>query len=211
MRLRRVHMRLPYQGMHILGVLVMRVVEVSRAQLLHPRFVTYIPRETRVEIRGLVKDVANFLGSPEVALDDRHGPMMYSRFLHDLLETPLASVDHSPAALKRAARLLSPQPPPQPDLASGHQPSQASSSTATPTSNVHSPAPAHDPHVYDDSLGMQFDSQSTQPADTSGMYAAPLPFDNDLLQSMQTLTDSNWSNMILPGEADSNSIKNCVC
>ncbi|PIL35715.1 transcription factor [Ganoderma sinense ZZ0214-1] len=170
-------------------------------KLLHPRFVTYIPRDTRVEIRGLVQDVANFLGSPEVALDDRHGPMMYSRFLHGLLETPLASVDHSPAALKRAARLLSPQPPPQPDHADDHQPSQASSSTITPTSNTHSqsnPAPPHDPHMYD-SLGMQFDSQSTQPADTSGMYAAPLPFDNDLLQSMQTLTDSNWSNMILPG------------
>lgn len=175
--------------------------EVLRVQLLHPRFVTFIPRETRMEIRGLVEDVANFLGSPEVAIDERHGPLMYSRFLHGLLETPLASVDHSPAALKRAARLLSPQPALQHDHASDHQPLQTSSSTVTPTSNTQNQPIAgstHEPHMYD-GLGMQFDSQSAQPVDTSGMYAAPLPFDNDLLQSMQTLTDSTWSNMILPG------------
>ncbi len=204
MRLRSVYVRLPDQGMYPFNESVMYIeVEARWVQLLHPRFVTYIPRDTRVEIRGLVQDVANFLGSPEIAIDDRHGPLMYSHFLHGLLEAPLASVDHSPAALKRAARLLSPQPPPQPDHASDHQPSQESSSTVTPTSNTHSqstPALTHDPYVYD-SLGMQFGSESTQPVDTSGMYAAPLLFDNDLLQSMQTLTDSNWSNMISPGEA----------
>ena len=148
----------------------------------------------------MVEDVANFLGSPDVAIDERHGPMMYSRFLHGLLETPLAHVDHPPAAIKRAQRVLSRHPSPPTDHGDDHQRTGTTTSEATSSTGTHdqSAVPsAQDPHMYG---GHEFGNHHTQ-SDASEMYATPLPFDNDLLHSMQSLTDTHWSNMVLPGKS----------
>ncbi|OSX58940.1 hypothetical protein POSPLADRAFT_1049102 [Postia placenta MAD-698-R-SB12] len=61
-------------------------------KLLQPKYAQHLSRERRVEIRDLVQRVIDLLSSPEVAIDDRHGPKLYSRFLQGLLATPMARV-----------------------------------------------------------------------------------------------------------------------
>jgi hypothetical protein len=56
-------------------------------KLLQPKFVSYLSMEQRVEIRSLVQQVVDLLGSPDVAIDDRHGPKLYARFLKGLLSS----------------------------------------------------------------------------------------------------------------------------
>ncbi|TFK93973.1 hypothetical protein K466DRAFT_593952 [Polyporus arcularius HHB13444] len=177
-------------------------------KLLSPRFATYIPRETRVEIRSMVEEVSDFLGSPDIAIDDRHGPKMYSRFLKGLLETPLATIDHSPAALKRAMRSLAASPSDldhAPDRTSASPGAPAASSPPGPsgeagTSNQNPATSPADSQMFE-GLGLQYPDpdQMSQPVDAAELYAPPLPFDSELLQSMQALTESNWANMVLPG------------
>lgn len=41
----------------------------------------------------MVQSVIDLLGSPEVAIDDRHGPKLYSRFLEKLLAKPMAKLE----------------------------------------------------------------------------------------------------------------------
>ncbi len=151
----------------------------------------------------MVEDTANFLGSPEVAIDDRHGPKMYSRFLHGLLSMPLASVDYSPAALKKAMRSLATSPasdsvseslstsplPPVPEL---------STSPSPPAHEQTNIAPLTDVQMFD-GLGLQYQGYPSQPLDAVDIYTPPLPFDHEMLQSMQSLTDPAWQNMVLPG------------
>ncbi|KAI0661577.1 hypothetical protein C8Q70DRAFT_664218 [Cubamyces menziesii] len=178
---------------------------------LHPKYAQYIPRETRVEFRHLVEEVADFLGSPDVAVDDRHGPKLYARFLKGLLETPLASVDQSPSALKRATRPLA-HSPATPD--SGSDRPDSSPMPHTPLS-VPPPSAGGQPGVKEeethfgqtspadsqmfDGLDLGYPEEPTQTINGSEFYSPPLPFDHELLQSMQSLTDPNWSNMVVPG------------
>ncbi|KAI6125630.1 hypothetical protein EDD16DRAFT_1557742 [Pisolithus croceorrhizus] len=54
-------------------------------KLLQPKYAHYFPAERREEIRTLVQEAVDLLGSPEVAIDERHAPMLYSRFLAGLL------------------------------------------------------------------------------------------------------------------------------
>ncbi|KAI0768144.1 hypothetical protein BD413DRAFT_479831 [Trametes elegans] len=182
---------------------------------LHPRYSEYIPRETRVELRQLVEEVANLLGSPDVAVDERHGPALYSRFLKGLLETPLASVDHPPSALKRAARphMSSPGSPDsgseRPD-SSPMPPTPVSVPQPPPSAEQDGPKEQQQPQYQQtspgpgdvqmfDGLDLAYPDQPTQTINASELYSPPLPFDQELLQSMQSLTDPEWANMVLPG------------
>ncbi|KAI0683199.1 hypothetical protein C8T65DRAFT_685468 [Cerioporus squamosus] len=172
-----------------LSIVSIFLVLILVIQLLSPKFATYIPRETRVEIRSMVEEVSDFLGSPDIAIDDRHGPKMYSRFLKGLLETPLATIDHSPTALKRAMRSLAASPS---DL-------DHASDRPNGTSTQNQATSPTDSQMFE-GLGLQYpEDQMSQPVDAAELYAPPLPFDTELLHSMQALTESNWSNMVLPG------------
>ncbi|KAI9000635.1 hypothetical protein BD414DRAFT_8317 [Trametes punicea] len=177
---------------------------------LHPRYAQHIPRETRVELRQLVAEVADFLGSPDVAVDDRHGPKLYSRFLKGLLETPLASIDHPPNVLKRAARPAAPSPgtpgstSDRPD-SSPMPPTPVSVPRPLPTNRIiakeqrsFGQTSSQDAQMLEP-LELSYPDRSTQTVNGADFYAPPLPFDQEFLQSMQSLTDPNWSNMVLPG------------
>ncbi|KAF7330523.1 Zn(2)-C6 fungal-type domain-containing protein [Mycena venus] len=50
-------------------------------KLLQPKFASYLTIDKRQEIRGLVKQVIDLLASPDVSIDDKHGPNLYARFL----------------------------------------------------------------------------------------------------------------------------------
>ncbi|KAG6876221.1 hypothetical protein C0993_004878 [Termitomyces sp. T159_Od127] len=72
-------------------------------KLLQPRFASYLTIQKRLEIRETVQKVIDLLGSPEVSIDDRHGPGLSARFLKGLLAAPMAQVDlMSPPPSRRA-------------------------------------------------------------------------------------------------------------
>ncbi|EJF62017.1 hypothetical protein DICSQDRAFT_169593 [Dichomitus squalens LYAD-421 SS1] len=54
-------------------------------KLLRPEFAGFVSRERQQEIFDLISRLIDKLGSPEVAIDERHTPALHSRFLHSLL------------------------------------------------------------------------------------------------------------------------------
>lgn len=69
-------------------------------QLLHPKYASYLKMEHRKEIERLVRGIIDLLSSPEVVVDDRHSPKLWSSFLDGLLATPMAKIELSPSAMK---------------------------------------------------------------------------------------------------------------
>jgi hypothetical protein len=180
--------------------------------------------EQRVESRALVQQVVDLLGSKEVAIDDRHGPKLYSRFLKGLLAAPMAKVDPNSPSTKaihlnnqkrRGLKGKSPSSAPSPDY---ERPFDFSSSAVvfdlpSPASTTLSlsPQPNHAAVSFDQfapvSIGIDPffagrapETQATQSDHTMNMpdfFSPPLPFDNDILQSMQSLSE-DWAE-IPPG------------
>ncbi|KAJ7104225.1 hypothetical protein B0H15DRAFT_1016609 [Mycena belliarum] len=97
-------------------------------KLMQPKFATYITTDKRQEIHGLVKNVIDLLGCPEVSIDEKHGPNLYARFLKGLLAAPLAKAPRKPA------RTNSGQPVDSDSAASNH-------TSPADTSHSFSPAP----------------------------------------------------------------------
>jgi len=183
-----------------------------------------------VEIRGLVQKVIDLLGSPEVAIDDRHGPKLYSRFLEKLLAKPMARLDPvSPPAAANAALPRIKQRPPKsssgqtPDPAAGafeipttvyNHPSPSTSSSLSPppteaalSFDSFAPVGAIDPFAPESTVtSMSVNSASTDGTAVGGLmmneefFQPPLPFDDHIVQSLQSLTDpSGWQDISLPG------------
>ncbi|THH20668.1 hypothetical protein EW146_g709 [Bondarzewia mesenterica] len=61
--------------------------------LLRPKFLPLLDEEIHRSIIKVVRQLINVLGSKQVALDGRHTPALYSKFLSNLLE----KYDHQPA------------------------------------------------------------------------------------------------------------------
>lgn len=189
---------------------------------MQPKFDGYLTREQRVEARGLVQQVVDVLGSPEVALDDGHYPKLYSRFLKGLLDTPMADVDRpvpiitrdSPVMEQRVqakAKSLSPTSQRQKLFRRSASPSREACSTPSSARTSQTPPPPSTTGFNDtfDQMPMNTDPFSNSMllssdgfSNMNEQYFNPLlPFDSELLQSMQTLTDPvAWPEMILPGE-----------
>lgn len=187
-----------------------------RQQLLQPKFSAYLSTDQRIAIRDQVQRVIDVLGSPEIAMDDRHAPKLYSRFLAGLLATPLASIDHTIRNAITPSTTTSGVPSP----AQGANVMQdayvmlddAPRESMSPSPLLSSP-PAFSPKPAPPasfSLDVFADTPSSTETytnegvteDVSNLTYAmspPLPFDNELLQTMQS--QGVWpSDMILPGE-----------
>ncbi|KAI0926056.1 hypothetical protein AcV5_008620 [Taiwanofungus camphoratus] len=185
-------------------------------KLLQPKYTAYLSRDQRAEIRHLVEQVIALLGSPEVAIDDRHGPKLYASFLQGLLATPMARLDHSPASVRRDAAALrrtaskqgstassssSPAQRAQPlGTASARQslspPPGTSSSSSSPRPSTPPPATAERASSYAAQPALPPPVDFASPR----FCSPPLFFDSELLQSMQTVADQNvWPDMVLPG------------
>ncbi|THV03202.1 hypothetical protein K435DRAFT_775090 [Dendrothele bispora CBS 962.96] len=65
-------------------------------KLLQPKFSSYLDDQTRSEIRNRVQNVIDFFSSPDIALDNRHGPKLYARFLKGLLASPMVTGNGPP-------------------------------------------------------------------------------------------------------------------
>jgi hypothetical protein len=124
----------------------------------------------------------------EVAIDDRHGPKLYSRFLQGLLAKPLAKLD-----------------PSAPDMT----PPAASSPSPPPTEAISSfdnfrPAGGIDPYAPDDAavyvMNPNAGANSSNDLLMSDYFQPELPFDDEIVRSIQDLRDpSGWQDISIPG------------
>ena len=60
-------------------------------KILQPKFAPHIDNATRTDILQCVQSTINYLGSPQVGMDERYGPKMYAKFLKNLLASPLVT------------------------------------------------------------------------------------------------------------------------
>ena len=75
-------------------------------------------------MRTLVQKTVDHLGSPDIAVDNRHGPKLYARFLEGLLAAPIAKSDGPSDSISRkkfarrpkSANSQSPEPERQADI-----------------------------------------------------------------------------------------------
>ncbi|PCH42434.1 hypothetical protein WOLCODRAFT_120564 [Wolfiporia cocos MD-104 SS10] len=186
-------------------------------KLLQPKYAQYLSRTQRVEIRDLVQRVIDLLGSPEVAVDDRHGPKLYSRFLSGLLSMPNAQIDYQPPKREPGHRRTPSKTPSSTSspLARDALPLSARGSLSPPptSSSSNSPKQPITPppasplssqfyQAVQTPPGGAIISQPSPPTDLEapGFFSPPLFYDSELLQSMQSVADSSaWPDMVLPG------------
>ncbi|KAG6843914.1 hypothetical protein H0H87_011724, partial [Tephrocybe sp. NHM501043] len=80
-------------------------------QLLKPEFSNLLSKDQETEIFDLIGRLIQTLSSPEIAIDDRHTPKLYARFLAGLL----SKHRRDGATVGR----LHPHPPPSNNSSSG--------------------------------------------------------------------------------------------
>ncbi|KAG6880114.1 hypothetical protein C0992_005821 [Termitomyces sp. T32_za158] len=174
-------------------------------KLLQPRFASYLTIQKRLEIRETVQQIIDLLASPEISIDDRHGPGLSAKFLKGLLAAPMAQVDPT-----------SPRPPPRrtrlsPTITSHiGQTSRSTSSSLSPAPRQEvlsfesfAPVGPMDPFVPSNnggsnSLALQIGGEDG-PNISSDFFQPSLPFDDAIMHSMQSMSDPNvWHDITLP-------------
>jgi hypothetical protein len=168
-----------------------------------------------LEIRGLVQQVVDLLGSKEVAIDDRHGPKLYSRFLKGLLASRMARDDvHSPGSRRTSPKARNNKSAHSqtstPDQEHSFDFSQSSFDLPSPMSphpteaamsfDQFAPVSAGiDPFVTGQAPAHMDQNRIGLGMNIPDFFQPPLPFDDEILQSMQSLSDQ-WTDMpSLPG------------
>jgi hypothetical protein len=192
-------------------------------KLLRPEFANLMTKEQEQEVFDLIGRLIQTLSSPDIAIDDRHTPKLYARFLAELLMRHR----HDGASGMR----LHAQPPPQNSLPSG------SSGAATAATHGQSAPfsmtqvqggapegsqqgqgqvqgygqPMYKPkpepiyrHEASSVLGtgtIEFSSNSDAEQFYFGLEALSTnPLDEETLATMQALKNpSFWQNMMMPG------------
>ena len=169
---------------------------------MQPKYASYLSLEQRAEIIRTVERAVDFLGAPDIGVDDRHGPRLYSRFLGGLLErvkTPPPAISHRPSRSKRKS----------PGFSAPVHHANLSPPVARPAAanlNYFEPLPKRNTTPFDH-FAFPTESDPSAPASTTGLgltasefFYSPLPFDNDLLESMQSLSSlSEIHDAMLPG------------
>jgi hypothetical protein len=178
-------------------------------QLLQLKYAQYFTYDQRVEIRDLVQKTIDLLGAADVALDEKHGPSLYSRFLAGLLASPAVRVDLTPTSGK--SPLISPgvhkrarKPKIAPAKTRGGVVADISTSADYPSpSSVNSGSPSPS-YMYSGAEGFSGAQLQDNPT-SSELFNGPLPtiLDADLLESAQIMTDPLWQDITLvPGTHD---------
>ncbi|KAF9223844.1 hypothetical protein BS17DRAFT_121764 [Gyrodon lividus] len=179
-------------------------------KLLQPQYSQYFSYERRREIRTLVQEAVDLLGAPEVVVDDKHGPKLFSRFLAGLLASQSANADKlSPTSAKSTnGRRLSSRSKGKNKEASGSSyPSGLGSELPSPSGYSESPSPAQRTmHLDGASPGLSrghspsgIDTQDGSAIHTSALFQPLMPIDQELLESMQFMPDPLWQDTSVPG------------
>lgn len=178
------------------------------SQLLQPKYSQYFTHERRQEIRTLVQEAVDLLGAPEVVVDDKHGPKLFSRFLGGLLASQSINPDtFSPLPsknnhLRRASSRSkgkgkdSSGSLPSPLQFNGSGTEHLSPLSLSDSSPVQQFTPlegnsrGHSPSTFGFGLGLNDIYQD-----------APMPVDQELLDSISFLSDPVWQDTSVPGES----------
>ncbi|KAJ7650362.1 hypothetical protein FB45DRAFT_16338 [Roridomyces roridus] len=167
-------------------------------KFLQPKFASYLTTDKRQEIRGLVKKVIDLLSSPDVSLDDKHGPNLYARFLKGLLSAPLAKAPRRPGRTNSGQPMDGNESTPSnhtsPDTSSHHSFSPAATTAALSFDRFAPPLQAGvDPFMPLVAGG---------PADTNGLgldtspsdfFPPTLPmYNGDSMHGMQHTSTTGW-------------------
>jgi len=181
-------------------------------KLLRPEFSSLLTKDQETDIFDLIGRLIQTLSSPEIAIDDRHTPKLYARFLAGLLSRHR----RDGATVGR----LHPHPPPS-NNNSSHDFNQPS---APPTSSTFSVAPPEGGHNQMHGRGFSTGSfnQGVGKMDTTPIYQPEATFsagtgaihfgselsafgsngvsDEEMLATMQALKNPAWwENMMMPG------------
>lgn len=168
-------------------------------KLLKPEFSSFLFKEQENEIFELIGHLIHTLSSPKIAIDDRHTPKLYARFLASLLSR------HRRDGAS-AGRLQTNLPP------------QNQPSTGTPQGRSEHTPPAV-PSAQSSQSGQQSGSQGIHnvthniPQASLGDGMAPFIFGDvdmmdgigdiseaEMLATMQAITGPSWwSNVMMPG------------
>jgi hypothetical protein len=141
-----------------------------------------------------------FLGSADIGVDDHHGPRLYSRFIGGLLER-VKSPPTKPPRSSRSKRK-------NPEFSATLHPTTLSPVSAQPPLNYFEPLPARTTTPFDhfawptdaDPLAGGASEGSALGLTATEFFYAPLPYDSDLVESMQSLSSlSEMSDTMLPG------------
>jgi len=219
-------------------------------KLLYPRYAKYLTQEQRQHIIDTVQRAIDFEGSPEIGIDDRHGPRLYSRFLSRLLEDvkarttsvetaspPLPYMPRTPEVKLQIPAVTMSLSPPSPAEAPHlfpvapilpsqvHQAAQRQLQPYPVVRPVARPRMQVQTDYYDpmpeqaytrfDHFSLSSGASSAVPSpsnvgmhsgvsgmDASTFFASPLPFDSDILHSMQSVSSlSDMHGTLLPGFA----------
>ncbi|KAG6374465.1 hypothetical protein JVT61DRAFT_4508 [Boletus reticuloceps] len=177
-------------------------------KLLQPKYSRYFTYERRQEIRTLVQEAVDLLGAPEVVVDDKHGPKLFSRFLAGLLATQnvnpdtLSPISKSSHLRRTGSRSKVPSGkgrewsgPSSPFYGAG--PELVSPSNFTDSSSparqyvpLDGNSRGHSPSTVD--LGLELHAYDIN-------QGTAMPVDQELLDSMQFLSDPVWQDMSVPG------------
>ncbi|KAJ7302054.1 hypothetical protein DFH08DRAFT_919001 [Mycena albidolilacea] len=179
-------------------------------KLLRPEFSNLMSKEEETQVYDLIGRLIQTLSSPEIAIDDRHTPKLYARFLAGLLSRHR----RDGATLGR----LHPQPPTQQSITGsssseyGHLSRASSTFTTSPMPGAGAVlGPEHGSHGYQHSYG-QPETVATPIYRPEATYGGPiqygtemdlgtgLPDEEQMLAAMQALRQpAFWTNMMLPG------------
>ncbi|KAL0572188.1 hypothetical protein V5O48_009783, partial [Marasmius crinis-equi] len=119
-------------------------------KILQPKFVPHLDDALRTDIRRRVQSTIDYLGSPQVGMDEKHGPKMYAKFLKTLLASPLVS-SGGDITRRKSAKLKSPVSTTS-DASNHFNQSAGGSASNHPspsTSYSLSPPPSHEAMSFD--------------------------------------------------------------
>ncbi|KAF8187951.1 hypothetical protein K438DRAFT_1834414 [Mycena galopus ATCC 62051] len=180
-------------------------------KLLRPEFSHLIPKKEENQVYDLIGRLIQTLSSPEIAIDNRHTPKLYARFLVGLL-----SRHRRDGAT--VGRLL-PQLPAQENVSGssssdyGHKSRISSTFTMSPMPGAGAvPGPEHELHGYHQHNYAAPESIATPIYLPEATYGGPvqygtemdlgrgLPDEEQMLAAMQAPRQpAFWTNMMLPG------------
>ncbi|KAI0321788.1 hypothetical protein OF83DRAFT_189903 [Amylostereum chailletii] len=186
-------------------------------KLLQPKYASYLTPEQREHITKIVQRAVDFLSSPDIFIDDRHGPRLYSRFISGLLD----HVKNQPAVAagrtrQRLSKLHSVAPSQSRSQSHGEQEqTRTHPQTTHALSEYYPPLPPRASTPFDHfaiSIEVNHFTAASAPADqqlynpramdASTFFNSPLPFDNEMLQSMQSVSSlENMHDTMMPGFA----------
>ncbi|KAF8623696.1 hypothetical protein AX17_007394 [Amanita inopinata Kibby_2008] len=178
-------------------------------KLLQPKFASYLTTEKRHDIRNKVQGVINLLSSPDIAIDDRHGPKLYARFLEGLLNAPMARLEsqsptNSVTSLPRhrSARRVKSATSPTSESAQPESPTAARSSLS-PRPNQQALSFEHfapmggasDPFAQGTySIGQTQDAIGLGVTNMADLFQPPLHIDTQIMENLQNVGDvTAWS------------------